>query len=485
MIGHRADHPAIRDPDAHRHVTAIRAELHGVVEEVDEDLGEPRLVAADRRQLAGDVDPQRDALPVGEESQALGRFGRDLAHVDEVDRPDRPAALDPRQVQQLADHLDQVAGLDLDLADPIAHLGRNGAAGGLGLAGQRLGQQADRRERRPQLMGQVVDELRPDLLEATQLGDVLQDQPRAAGRRSLRPNEQPAAVGLGSADLSGRRTLVDRAADDRLDLGVEEGLDHGPPDQRALRPLEERVRRAVRPDDAESAIDRDHALGQRLDQQVVVVAIGRELVLEPAVLAAQGRDGADRIRGRCRTGDGAHPGRGSPAPDRGRRDDQERKEGEERSESDQPGLHGASIAQPRAARAGAAVSPPSGAEPSRPANHRAPGSVATAPCGPRTRRAQRRGAAPAGGRSARRERRARAWTLGSRSHAGTAAAASRAASDRRDAQRLVVVGRRPGRPGLVAEAAPGLPAWQGRRRRQHRASRSRPMSRRTAWPFGP
>ena len=31
------------------------------------------------------------------------------------------AALDPREVEQLVDHLDEVAGLDLDLRDPLAH----------------------------------------------------------------------------------------------------------------------------------------------------------------------------------------------------------------------------------------------------------------------------------------------------------------------------------------------------------------------------
>ena len=107
-----------------------------------------------------------------------------------------------------------------------------GVAGGLRLAGQRLGQQADRRQRRAQLVRQVVDELGADLLEPAQLRDVLQDDPQAAvgcapgAQHELRP------VGPGDRDLAGRRAGLERRLGDRLDLGVEEGLDQRPPEER-------------------------------------------------------------------------------------------------------------------------------------------------------------------------------------------------------------------------------------------------------------
>ena len=119
---------------------------------------------------------------------------RDPAEVDVVEQDERPAALDPGEVEQLVDHLDEVAGLDLDLADPVAHPRRDRVAGGLGVAGERLGQQADGRERRPQLVRQVVDELGPDLLEPAQLGDVLEDDPDAVERRAPRPDDEDRAV---------------------------------------------------------------------------------------------------------------------------------------------------------------------------------------------------------------------------------------------------------------------------------------------------
>ena len=107
------------------------------MEEVDEDLPEPLLVAPDGGDRAGHdrpagVTPWRSA----NSRSRSDRFGRDLAEVEQVEDAERAAALDPRQVEQLVDHLDEVAGLDLDLADPVAHPGRDGVAGGLGLAGR-------------------------------------------------------------------------------------------------------------------------------------------------------------------------------------------------------------------------------------------------------------------------------------------------------------------------------------------------------------
>ena len=69
-------------------------------------------------------------------------------HVDAIGHLQRAATLDPAQVEQLVDHLHEVTRLDLDLGDPVAHLGRDGRAHSLRLPLERLGQQADRRQRR-------------------------------------------------------------------------------------------------------------------------------------------------------------------------------------------------------------------------------------------------------------------------------------------------------------------------------------------------
>src|SRR4029077_6513145 len=94
------------------------------------------------------------------------------------------AALDAGEVEELGDHLGDRARLDLELADPFPHPGRKAVSGGFGVTGQGLGQEADGRDRRAQLMGQFFDELGPDPLQATQLGHVLEDEPDAEDRRA-------------------------------------------------------------------------------------------------------------------------------------------------------------------------------------------------------------------------------------------------------------------------------------------------------------
>src|SRR3954470_5280145 len=180
VVGHGHDDIGCRGPGGHDDLAALHAELHGVVEEVDDDLPEAVLVAPDVPEVVFDLDVEDDSLAFCEQPQALGRVDRDPADIDEVDDTERRATLDAGKVEKLRDHLDEVARLDLDLADPIAHAGRHGITRRLSLPGQRLGQQADRGQRRPQLVGEVVDELGADLLEATQLGDIFDDHPQPA-----------------------------------------------------------------------------------------------------------------------------------------------------------------------------------------------------------------------------------------------------------------------------------------------------------------
>ena len=55
MIGDGHDDIVRHRPDRDRDVAAVRAELHGVVDEVDDDLAEAIGVAADRRDRVGDL----------------------------------------------------------------------------------------------------------------------------------------------------------------------------------------------------------------------------------------------------------------------------------------------------------------------------------------------------------------------------------------------------------------------------------------------
>ena len=231
--------------------------------------------------------------------------GRQPREVDAVDELERAAALDARQVEQLVDHLDEVAGLDLDLADPVAHPIGIAIFELAGLARQRLGQQADRRERRPELVRQVVDELRPDPLEPAQLGDVLEEQPRAARRRaSTREDDQGRPVGARGLDLGPRGADVDR----RRGRSPRRSCRGTPPapsaDQRPRRAPEERMGDRVGLDDLESG---PTVMTPRADGLQEVVA-SRSLRLVALVEL-----GAKPRRRRPRSASGAARGEPDPA----------------------------------------------------------------------------------------------------------------------------------------------------------------------------
>lgn len=109
--------------------------------------------------------------------------------------------------------------------------------------------------------------------------------------------------------------------------------------------------------DPKARVDRDDALREQIDEQVVVVTIRGELDFEPRVLVAKRGNGGHGIGGRGNAGDGTNMVSQMPGPDQD--DDQAKRE--DSSNGDEDRLHGASIAQrglpPRAGR----VSPRTGA----------------------------------------------------------------------------------------------------------------------------
>src|SRR5439155_21612990 len=151
-------------PRPHDDGFALAGELDGVVEQVDEQLAKALLVAADRRQVARDGTLERHPLAIREQPDPVDRAPDDRADVDRVEVERHRALLDRGQIEQLVDHLDEMARLDVDLQDPVAHTGRE--VDPLEVPRERLREEADVRQRRPQLMGEVVDELRADALEA-------------------------------------------------------------------------------------------------------------------------------------------------------------------------------------------------------------------------------------------------------------------------------------------------------------------------------
>ncbi len=244
-------------PDADHDLAALGAELHGVVDEVDEHLAEAVLVAADERDARRDLDGDRDALALREQPQPLRRGLRETAEVDVLVHAQLRAALDPGEVEQLVDHLDEMARLHLHLRDPLLHPLRD--VGALGVACEGLGEQAHRRERRPQLVAQVVDELRPDLLQPAELGDVLEDDVDRAAGVAPRPHEDRPRLAVAGADLGRGGAAVGETGEHPLHARVEERLHDRAPDEPAGRDLEEGRGTGVRRDDLARRVEPEHA----------------------------------------------------------------------------------------------------------------------------------------------------------------------------------------------------------------------------------
>ena len=166
-----------------------------------------------------------------------------------------------------------MAGLDLDPPDPVAHPDRDLLAGRLGLPDKRLGQEADVRQRGPQLVRQVVDELAPDPLEPAQLRYVLEDQPQAGavGRRASADHEGRTVRGS-QGQLGGRRAGDKGALGQLLDPPIDERLDQAPPDQTARPAAGKQVGRRVGGTDHERPVEPDDPDTQRVGQGPQILA---------------------------------------------------------------------------------------------------------------------------------------------------------------------------------------------------------------------
>ena len=342
MILHGRNQLPVHGTNPDHDLAAARAELDRVVEQIDEHLPKACLVAPGARQPVRDVDAQRHALPLREEAQPFGRGRCQPAEIEVVDEREARAALDPREIHDLADHLDEVAGLDLDLGDPVAHLRRDRLAGRVGVAAEGLGQQADSRQRRPQLVRQVVDELGPDLLKPAELADVREHEPHAARRRTPGADEQRRAVGAAQADLAGRVALVEGRPGERLDLRIEEHLQEVEAQQHPWRPIDERMRRGVRVDDFQPGSRSTTATSTRSARNWRSLRLIGQVAFEPGVVRPELLDAVDRVALGPDPRQRSHPPQGDVRP--AMRDECDDEPDRQRDRDDGPGIHGPSIA---------------------------------------------------------------------------------------------------------------------------------------------
>ena len=240
-------------------------------------------------------------------------------------------------------------------------------------------------------MRQVVDELGPDALQPSKLGDILEEEPRAvAARRGLGADDQYGPIRPSRADLAARPSRVFQvsAVGERLDGGVHEGFHRRPADKAGRVVAKQGVRSRVGLDDAEVPVEADQPHLERVAQRIVLGDPSGEVALPSGLLRAQAFDGRFRVLER------AYP--------TCIRDDRSERRRAQQNGDDGTGLHGPSIAHRRPPSL-----PPAGGingrgshlptAPAARSDRRAMG-----PRGARTPAPGRRGGAPADERSARR-----------------------------------------------------------------------------------
>src|SRR5437899_8185196 len=97
--------------------TVLRSELHGILEQIPDDLLQPSRIAADQktRRLQDRLEP--NALRLGGASDRLQRVLDEIAQVDRLDHEAHAAAHHPRHVEQIVDEPD----LRIDVSDDDLH----------------------------------------------------------------------------------------------------------------------------------------------------------------------------------------------------------------------------------------------------------------------------------------------------------------------------------------------------------------------------
>ena len=238
------------------------------------------------------------ALALGVDAQPGDRLVDDARQVNVVVAHRRVALLDLGQVEQLVDHLHEMARLDIDLGDRLAHARRQLRA--LCLEHQRLGQQAHRAQRRAQLVRQVAHELGPDAAQPDQLRNISQGEPDAA------------VIGLphvqrkGFGRLAGKHVLARRVAvapclgGELLDAVIQERLEHALADEATRPPAEQVCGGSIGRVDRPRGADADKADAQLISGLELFVKLldGRSpaAVVAPATPAARASHWPRRAR---------------------------------------------------------------------------------------------------------------------------------------------------------------------------------------------
>ncbi len=225
-VGDGHPHEAVVGDGLDRDRSAVRGELDRVRQEVVQDLADAATVRDES--IDGAEIRDRQVLPFGQRPESGDRFGHQAAEVERRPIELETARLDLGQVENLVDQREEVQPARVDVLDPL--IWHEPAVALARLRPHELGEPKDGRERRPELVTHVCDEvalglargnqaLREESLFGVQLFPLGQ-------RHRLRPEQ----VDQGSVLETEERPMVSkqhnrgsigRQCDDRYELGVD------------------------------------------------------------------------------------------------------------------------------------------------------------------------------------------------------------------------------------------------------------------------
>ncbi|HJL22888.1 MAG TPA: hypothetical protein RMH80_11695, partial [Polyangiaceae bacterium LLY-WYZ-15_(1-7)] len=272
-VVHLEEHVLVLRAHPHVHAGPLGRVLDGVVDEVDEHLVEGPLVRLHPQRLRRRLEDQLHAASLRLGGQPTHHLDHDGLDVDLLELEPVLGRLGLRQRRQvrdqrleaqrvLEDHVEE-APRRLRIVDDAVLQG--------------LGEAPDRRQRRPQLVARVGDEVAADAVGRAELGHVVEHRHDARALLERRHVTAEGAELFVELDLEGDgpRLAAAGGAHGLVELRAAQRLHRRPPDRR---PLDEPVEGVVRLLDAAERVGDEDGLDHRVEHGAQPILLGAEPV---------------------------------------------------------------------------------------------------------------------------------------------------------------------------------------------------------------
>ena len=222
-VPHGDDQLRAIDGEGHGDAPAGAGVLDGVVDQIAEGVADRGLVDPNRRQrVVGNDQLDDEAFALQAWGEGLQDVTHDIRQVVLFQLVELAARLDTREVEDVVDQLRKPPPLRLDVLAVLADLGRVGHA----TEAHQLAEDADRAERRAQLVRHVGDEIALDLRELHLAGCGAHDQDDAGQQDAGQDGRQrDVDHEVGAGDLGARGSAAAQGDGPFAQHGAQVALD--------------------------------------------------------------------------------------------------------------------------------------------------------------------------------------------------------------------------------------------------------------------